>query len=97
MKITDYLFVSDVDAGDFAVKVAELLSEGYQPLGSISMTSCVAHPMPNVFIAYAQAMVKYASIHSKPGHGSQNEANESQTDAGYCNLCQHYHPGITCL
>ncbi len=59
MKVTDYMCVSDVDSGKFAVKIAELLSEGYQPLGGVSMTSCVAHPMPNVFIAYAQAMVKY--------------------------------------
>jgi hypothetical protein len=60
MKVTDYMCVSDTDSAELTVKVAKLLGEGYEPLGGVSMTSCVVYPpMPNIFIAYAQAMVKY--------------------------------------
>lgn len=59
MIVTDYMCVSDTDSAELTVKVAKLLSEGYQPLGGITMTSCVVPAMTSVFIAYAQAMVKY--------------------------------------
>ena len=59
MIVTDYMCVSDIDSADLTVKIAQLLSEGWQPLGGVTCTATVAYTMPTIFIAYAQAMVKY--------------------------------------
>lgn len=88
MKVTDYMCVADVDSAKLTVKVAELLSEGYQPLGGISMTSCVVQPMPNVWTGYAQAMVKYEH---------QPARFITEPDNVFCRKCQGYHEEGTCL
>jgi len=60
-KVIDYNVVTACYHDDFVSLVRERMNEGWQPLGSVSVATCIGN-YSGVQTTFAQAMVKYEFI-----------------------------------
>jgi hypothetical protein len=60
MSKIEYTVVSDTVLDEFCAKVAELMNEGWEPVGGVSVSNWMAGNNVQVSTEYVQAMVRRA-------------------------------------